>query len=153
MGLEETSEEQKRRYESLKEEYERYKLKAQAVLKSRMITVSLLPSSSAGFYKCFVEMRLKCIDKKKKWRKIIVGVKFQNLAFFEMTKRLQADSGDEAGTSSSSQPLSNKCPSCAAADSDLRHMQMIVASLHGKLQSLEIDHANAKNEYEEVKIC
>lgn len=44
----------------------------------------------------------------------------------------------------------NECSSCAAAEGDLQHMRAVVASLHDKLHSLEIDHANAKNSYDEV---
>ncbi|OZC08518.1 GRIP domain protein [Onchocerca flexuosa] len=99
LGLEETSHEQKRHYEILKNEFEKYKLKTQAMLKSR-------------------------------------SVNNNSLEDMELSRTL------------SLLPVSD-CSFCAAAEGDLRHMRAVVASLHDKLHSLEIDHANAKNSYEE----
>ncbi|VDK68852.1 unnamed protein product [Onchocerca ochengi] len=100
LGLEETSREQKRHYEILKNEFEKYKLKTQAVLKSKSVNIDCLEDT-------------------------------------ELSRTL------------SLLPVS-ECSFCAAAEGDLRHMRAVVASLHDKLHSLEIDHANAKNDYEEV---
>ncbi|MCP9264977.1 GRIP domain-containing protein [Dirofilaria immitis] len=83
LGLEEISHEQKRRYEILKNEFEKYKSKTQA------------------------EDTLEDM---------------------------------ESNTLSSG----NECSYCALAEGDLRHMRTTVASLHDKLQCLEIDHSNAK---------
>uniref|UniRef100_F1KS27 GRIP and coiled-coil domain-containing protein 1 n=1 Tax=Ascaris suum TaxID=6253 RepID=F1KS27_ASCSU len=99
LNLEKPSAEQMKRYEQLKDEFERYKLKAQAVLKSRD-----LPEG--------------CLDGR------------------EMPR-------------ASSQPLLGECSSCASADAELRHMRSVIASLHEKLHTLQLDHANAKRDHEE----
>ena len=52
----------------------------------------------------------------------------------------------------SSLPTVIECAACANAEADLRHTRSVIASLHEKLQTLEIDHANAKREYEEVAL-
>ncbi|KAM3727368.1 GRIP and coiled-coil domain-containing protein [Dirofilaria immitis] len=96
LGLEEISHEQKRRYEILKNEFEKYKSKTQAVLKSKSVNEDTLEDM-------------------------------------------------ESNTLSSG----NECSYCALAEGDLRHMRTTVASLHDKLQCLEIDHSNAKKSYEE----
>ncbi|KHN82276.1 GRIP and coiled-coil domain-containing protein 1 [Toxocara canis] len=99
LNLEEPSVEQKRRYEQLQDEFERYKLKAQAVLKCRNLPEGCLDGSG------------------------IPRV--------------------------SSLPVVSECSSCASADAELRHMRSVIASLHEKMQNLEIDHANAKKDHEE----
>lgn len=53
----------------------------------------------------------------------------------------------------SSQPLLGECSSCASADAELRHMRSVIASLHEKLHTLQLDHANAKRDHEEVGLC
>lgn len=98
LQLEEPSSEQKKRYEQLLDEFERYKLKAQAVLKSRNLAEESLDGASSSF--------------------------------------------------SRASP-SPECASCASAEVDLRHMRSVIASLHEKLHTLEIDHANVKKDYEE----
>lgn len=46
----------------------------------------------------------------------------------------------------------DECSSCASAEIELHNLRSAVASLHEKLYGIEIDHANAKNDYEEVYI-
>ncbi|CAG9535520.1 unnamed protein product [Cercopithifilaria johnstoni] len=99
LGLDETSYEHKQRYEVLKDEFEKYKLKAETVLKSRSLKNDTLENTGIS----------------------------HTLSLL---------------------PVSD-CSSCAAAEADLRHMHSVVASLHDKLHSLEIDYANAKSNYEE----
>ncbi|KAL3990489.1 GRIP domain family protein [Acanthocheilonema viteae] len=99
LGLDETSCEQKRRYDVLKDEFEKYRLKAEAVLKSRSVKNDALENTGVS----------------------------HTLSLLPV----------------------NDCSSCAAAEGDLRHMRAVVASLHDKLRTLEIDHAYAKNSYEE----
>ncbi|VDM96655.1 unnamed protein product [Thelazia callipaeda] len=99
LGLEETSHEQKRRYDMLKDEYEKYKLKAESLLRSRSMSNDVLVNTNLS--------------------------------------------------SALSVATLNECPSCIAAEADLRHLRSVIASLHDRLQSLEIDYANMKNNYEE----
>uniref|UniRef100_A0A915B9S6 GRIP domain-containing protein n=1 Tax=Parascaris univalens TaxID=6257 RepID=A0A915B9S6_PARUN len=99
LNLEKPSTEQMKQYEQLKDEFERYKMKAQAVLKSRD-----LPEG--------------CLDGREMPRALL-------------------------------QPLLGECSSCASADADLRHMRSVIASLHEKLHTLQLDHANAKRDHEE----
>ncbi|VDD84966.1 unnamed protein product [Enterobius vermicularis] len=100
LGFEDLLRKEKGKYEQLQDEFERYKLKAQAVLKNRDISTTLL--DNAG--------------------------EIPRIA---------------------SLPTVIECASCASTESDLRHTRSVVASLHEKLQTMEIDHANSKREYEE----
>lgn len=100
LGVDEFLLEERKKYEQLYDEFERYKLKAQAVLKGRDILTDFLDGSS-------------------------------------FIPRI------------SSLPTVMECASCVNAEADLRHTRSVIASLHEKLQTLEIDHANAKREYEE----
>ncbi|VDN60494.1 unnamed protein product [Dracunculus medinensis] len=57
--------------------------------------------------------------------------------------------GEDGLPSVSSLPKVDECSSCASAEIELHNLRSAVASLHEKLYGIEIDHANAKNDYEE----
>lgn len=141
LGFEDLLRKEKGKYEQLQDEFERYKLKAQAVLKNRDISVffrlcSIFYYSSKWRCSYFLNDRV--------MRKGLYYL--TSLLFFKTT--LLDNAGEIPRIASL--PTVIECASCASTESDLRHTRSVVASLHEKLQTMEIDHANSKREYEEV---